>query len=170
MFEGVLAEYLAHGARAPYAMRALRAFCVIALLGSAGVVAACGSEVAKPAASAIEQSATRSAARAQAGELERGTAAAAARAAREADQHAAAREPHQSPLQRLKAMANEDDGARAAICHRLDVIELEHSDSAEQEYLALKQLVPFAVVADVVDAVSQLAEGDAETLRTFACL
>jgi hypothetical protein len=125
------------------------------LLATAAVAGCGGGDVAKPLASSAEKTAAREAAVAAAG------------ADHGAGSSGAAR-------RWLQTMWHEDEGVRAAMCRHLDVVELNHSQPSEREYLAYEQasaeVIPYSEFLDVIGAVDQLSDGDSEWLRSVACL
>jgi hypothetical protein len=150
-------------------MRFDRTLSAAAML-AAVAIAGCGGggEVAKPFVDDAARSAEREAAR--------GAAAAAGDAARSQASRGATsfRERSREALSSLEALAG-DDGARAAICRRIDVLELRRSEPADVEHAAYEQVasevMPFYEFVDMIDAVGQLTHGDLDELaQTAGCL
>jgi hypothetical protein len=141
----------------------MRLIAITLSLVAAVALAACGGgEAAKP----FVDEASRAAARAEARQLARDAAAAGERAAESAAASADASNPI---LDRLEKMVGEEAGAREAICHRLDLAQVQEADTPAEAYEALGDLVPMPTIFDVYDSLDQLGDGDAEALRTLMC-
>jgi hypothetical protein len=151
-------------------MRFDRTLTAAAML-AAVTIAGCGGggEIAKPfvddAARSAERGAVRDAASA-AGNAARSDASRAATSLRERSRDA---------LSSLERLAADDEGARAAICRHIDVLELNSTEPAERAYTAYQQvaseLMPFSEFVDMIDAVDHLTDGDLDELaHTAGCL
>jgi hypothetical protein len=151
-----------------------RTLSAAAVLAAVAIAGCGGGEVAKPlaedAARSAERAAARDAAAAATREAVVGTAADSARSSA-----ASLRERSRDALSSLERLAADDQGARAAICRRIDLLEVRDAEPDEQAYTAYEkvatELMPFSEFVGVIDAVDALSDGDLDELATTAgCL
>jgi hypothetical protein len=159
---------------APLNMRSHRMLSAAAVLAAVAMAGCGGGEVAKPLAEDAARSAERAAARDAAAATREALAGTAADAAR-SSAATSLRERSRDALSALETLAADDQGARAAICRRIDLLEVRDAEPDEQAYAAYEkiatELMPFSEFVGVIHAVDALSHGDLDELATTAgCL
>jgi hypothetical protein len=146
-----------------------RTLSAAAVLAAVAIAGCGGGEVAKPLVDDAAPSAERAAAR------DAGVAAADAARAEASDAAASLRDRSRDALRSLETLAADDQGARAAICRRIDVLEVSHAEPDDRAYAAYEQvateLMPFSEFVEMIDAIDALSDGDLDELASTAgCL